>query len=457
MAQPGRDKITFLDSPMFDLNWLIFPGGESFALLAGGGGGTKSGIRNQIQIVREDPQRALRLEVIDYVETDTADKSCLCSALAVGEINDSVVVAAALGGICRIYKVTNGHDVPVEEGKAGDKDSKKKGPPKGRSGIKFERVLEFQADFFKSEEDGPSINCMAFLFGTHIVTGGDDGVCRIWNIDTPSDTSNTSNREFPWEATLEVELKKHTGPVMAFSLHPEGSLLCSASKDGTCILWSLQLWTIVVEIPRIDGLSGMGSIATPVKGKDGKPVAPTIECRGCCFSQDGNRLFTIQSGRRGSVTSLIRWTFKQVDNVDNISDGDETKASIALEAVPSKVVVVAKVPSTKLRLSDDGKYIAVGTSSGEVVVLDSESMNKLKVMQCHDLPVTGLGFAPYPIIHGSGYTAVLTSCSADNKMITIPIGGYSLFFIVFYVLLSASFVFVLVYFSYHLFSLYVVH
>jgi len=455
----GKADITFLRVPTFDLSWLVFPSaGESFVLLAGGGGSAKSGVRNQIQIAGKGGKGALHFDVVDHVETDTAEKSSLCSALVTGDLHDSVVVAAALGGLCRIYTVTSGNEIVTEEQTEKDK---KKGPPKGLSGLKFEQAVEFEADF-STGEDGPSINCIAIISSGLVVTGGDDGVCRIWSVDFSGNgtessdaggasSSSSSSSSSSWTATLEVELKKHTGPIMALSLHPSEPLLCSASKDGSCIMWNLKLGTVLVEIPRIDGISGVGSVASPIKDSKGNPISANIECRGCCFSQDGTFLYSLQCGRRGSVSNLIKWDFKE----GRSSPTKDEKSHMVVEAVPSKVVVVAKVPSTKLRLSEDGLYIAVGTSNGEVVVFSTETMAKVKSLQCHDLPVTGLGFAPFPVVHSSGYAANLTSCSADNKMVTIPIGGFSVWFILLYVLLSLLFLFGLVYFSYTLFLLYV--
>ena len=84
-----------------------------------------------------------------------------------------------------------------------------------------------------------------------------------------------------------------------------------------------------------------------------------------------------------------------------------------------------RVPSTRLKASDSGEYLAVGGSDGSVNVFRTGSkFEKVSCDICHDLPVTGLGFAP----QGSAYSLVgapemVVSCSADNKIAAIKLGG----------------------------------
>ena len=56
----------------------------------------------------------------------------------------------------------------------------------------------------------------------------------------------------------------------------------------------------------------------------------------------------------------------------------------------------------------------------------------------HDLPVTGLGFAPTTIAKAHGVEAMLATCSADNKMSIIRIERFN------YLLLFIKILFVLI-------------
>ncbi len=134
-------------------------------------------------------------------------------------------------------------------------------------------------------------NACLITSGGSIVSGGDDGVVRIWAVD------NGETESEAWKVSKVFELKDHKGAVSALSEHPIENWICSAGKDGACKLWDLASGKLVSDIPcMVDGLAGVGSV-------NGKP--PKIECRGCVFSIDGQFLYTIQSPRKGGAY-LIR-------------------------------------------------------------------------------------------------------------------------------------------------------
>ncbi len=135
--------------------------------------------------------------------------------------------------------------------------------------------------------------CMITSAGT-IVTGGDDGVVRLWGIYREEANGEDDKS---WKVTKAFELKDHKGAISALCEHPSENWVCSAGKEGSCKIWDFTTGMLVVDIPcMLDGLAGVGST-------NGKP--PKIECRGCVFSLDGQFLFTIQSPRKGGAY-LIR-------------------------------------------------------------------------------------------------------------------------------------------------------
>lgn len=84
--------------------------------------------------------------------------------------------------------------------------------------------------------------------------------------------------------------------------------------------------------------------------------------------------------------------------------------------------MVAKVPCTRLRISGDGQYLAVGCSDGSVTLWSTSSLSQVQRFAHHDLPVTGLSFAPHRVLaseRGERTLALLASCSADNKMVVM--------------------------------------
>jgi len=393
-------NITYLKVPTFDLDWLSIPidnnNDESVILLPGGGGSTKSGVKNQVQIMR-DLTKCDKYTLEQSLETDNDISSSLCSGISTGEINSHSVICAILCKFCRLYEVTI------------DKDKKS---------FNFNQVGEFQADF----ADDAAVNCSIIIPSGMIITGGDDGICRIWEVDSS---------EKVWKITMDVELKGHTGPIMAMSLHSSLPILATASKDGSCKIWSLETEKILFNIPPIDGLGGL-----PAASPSNTPTKSSIECRGCAFSKSGASLLTIQSPRRGS-TSLIMWNFE-----DAASAGNDNGV---VSPVPIKVVVASKVPATKLAISESGDYIAVGASDGSVSIFSGANLRKISSKVLHDLPITGLKFSPV--------ANIIASCSADNKCSIARISTYSSIFVLFFTLLSILVAILLLYISYSTFSI----
>jgi WD40 repeat protein len=74
-------------------------------------------------------------------------------------------------------------------------------------------------------------------------------------------------------------------------------------------------------------------------------------------------------------------------------------------------------------MSSNGLYLAIGSSDGSVTIVTSDTLTKLQSFQQHDLPVTGLSFAPSSVQTSPKVLAVLASCSADNKLVIMAVKG----------------------------------
>jgi hypothetical protein len=91
-----------LTSPAFDLCWLNLPDHDPVVLMPGGGGSTKSGVANSIQIAKVCNNR---FQMLPALETDMDDKSNLCSAICSGLIKNVGVVCAGIDNFCHLYVV----------------------------------------------------------------------------------------------------------------------------------------------------------------------------------------------------------------------------------------------------------------------------------------------------------------------------------------------------------------
>lgn len=194
-----------LEVPSFGLAWLNIDDstGESFILIPGGGGSTKSGVRNQIQIGRNIVGDRGGFEFLKSYETDVDGKSVLCSGVAVGICMGIQVVCAFLNNQCAILTVS----------KIGDD-------------LILKRVVDFQADF---SEDG-SVNCACILPSGHVVTGGDDGICRLWAVGFIKD--DDPEKPALWRVRLLSSMEGHTAAIMDISHHPDDALV---RLDPNCL------------------------------------------------------------------------------------------------------------------------------------------------------------------------------------------------------------------------------
>jgi WD domain, G-beta repeat len=193
----GNNQPVFnrLEVPSFDLSWLCIDDvtGEAVVLIPGGGGSTKSGVKNMIQIGRLADGKGPGFEMTKSFETDVRGKSVLCSGVAVGACMGHNIVCAFFENYCSIMKVSKDEDDHLE----------------------LNRVVDFRADFSK----GGSVNCACVLPSGHIVTGGDDGVCRLWAV------GYNKNKSKDWQVKPLSQMEGHTGPIMAISYHPNDALV----------------------------------------------------------------------------------------------------------------------------------------------------------------------------------------------------------------------------------------
>jgi WD40 repeat protein len=135
-----------------------------------------------------------------------------------------------------------------------------------------------------------------------------------------------------------------------------------------------------------------------------------MECRGCVFSPDGRYIYTIQSGKRGP-SHIVKWLIKD----------DNYEKDATFKVTPEEVIAAGKVPLTKLRINSRGDVLATGGSDGLISVYNAVKCKKIRVFPNHDLPVTGMAFAPDFVAAGAKATDLLVSCSADNKLATVKL------------------------------------
>jgi prolactin regulatory element-binding protein len=211
------------------------------------------------------------------------------------------------------------------------------------------------------------------LHGTIMATGGTDGSIRLW--------------KFPQLHKL-FDLDAHGNEIDDLDFSPDSNLLVSIAKDGKAFLWNVN-----------DGKRDRELTWTP---SDGAKYMYK-RCRFRKLTEDKTKidLFILSNAVVAKNPSFLQlW---------------DANAGTIIKSAPYKETLSA------LAVSDDGKFVAVGTMfSGSVDIFVAFSLRKaLHVPGTHSMFVTGLEFLPTkldgPAITSNTETAVV-SISVDNRI-----------------------------------------
>ncbi|XP_076291030.1 guanine nucleotide-exchange factor SEC12 [Lasioglossum baleicum] len=379
--------------PLYTLQMLT----SRHILVGGGGGSSKTGVANGFEIfeLSHNGSQFIAEEVTRHETGPSVVMNCTAH-------NDGkrTWITAGQESHCQLYNVNtkvvtveNGEVVKeVDNAKQGLRHRKnmEKGEESNASKERIEEIKDdnsniktkklqlivkpsdsVQTDF--SEEEPLQRIVRISLNGKFMATGGTDGHVRLW--------------KFPQLHKLH-DLDAHTKEIDDIDFSPNGALIASIAKDGKAFLWNVSSGSKDKELT----WSPPNALKYMYK-----------RCRFRKLEEDKSKtqLFMLSNAVVGKNISFLQmW---------DIDSGNIVKAASYKETLSA------------LAVSDDGKFVAVGTMfSGSVDIYVAFSLRRaLHVPGAHSMFVTGLEFLPTkldgPAITSNTETAVV-SISVDNKI-----------------------------------------
>ena len=262
--------------------------------------------------------------------------------------------------------------------------------------------------------------------GDYLVTGGEDGCLRVWDLDklvqTDEEEEETEKEEEEEEEKqgLLAELEAHSLGITdldACCLDAHASppfwVLVSASRDETVKFWDLERLVAESRQGEQEDDLCLGSIRLPL-------APPKAESKGCRFlpsMREGELEVILLHSSRAGPTLLSHWALAWKDR--------------ALSPEPQMIQggLLSKRASRHLRVSatPEGRPLAVvGGWEGRPVIVDLDSFHSWlsgSKERTHKLPITSLAVLPPSADlrkDGSEDSSLLTlavSVSADARAI----------------------------------------
>lgn len=385
VAKRRGQLLARVNFPMYTVHILT----ERHFLVAGGGGQAKTGIPNVIEVYELiNNGSTCRAESVTHYETGS-----LAIMNSVVFFNGKHhVLAAGMEGTCQIYQMkykildaekdeeeqesktsalrrrrTNSINSDNESEINGNKENNANDPksPKSekkrkrsdsafdflptRIGFDIKPIQSFQTDFNKKDE--PFQKLVRFNSEKKLmVTAGADGHIRIW--------------KYP-ELTLKNEIEAHEDEVDDIDITCLGNELVSISRDGHGYVWDVETGKkthdLCYELPNNnEKYLFRGSRFGIVEGKT-----------------NDLRLFTILNPlvrkKHSGPSYLLKWNTKTYNVEKIVKTGTDMLSAIAV--------------------SDDGRFIGLGTLTGTVEIYIAFSLQRLyHAEKAHNIFVTGLEF-----------------------------------------------------------------
>ncbi|XP_049830230.1 prolactin regulatory element-binding protein [Schistocerca gregaria] len=360
-------------------------------LVAGGGGSSKTGVANGFEIfeLSHDGEKYVAEEVIRHETGPSVVMNC-----ASYNNGKRTFLVAGQESHCQLYtvnmKVEYENDGTVLKDHKNETVSSRK-----RSTDPHEKIQEIKPIKEQTDRNSNSFHRLIFdikpndsiqtdfgddeplqrvvrisLSGKLMATGGTDGHIRLW--------------QFP-SLRKHLDIAAHKKEIDDIDFSPDETMVLSVSKDGLAVIWSTQTGKKLSEL------------------KWNAPENVKYLYKRCRFgTTEGNSknscLFTLSNpfGKAGKLKSYLQKWDPAEASLKKSFEFDESLSALSV--------------------SDDGKFVAVGTMfSGSVHIHIAFSLQQvLNVQGVHNMFVTGLEFLPSDCL--GGYETAVISISVDNRV-----------------------------------------
>ncbi|XP_068592250.1 guanine nucleotide-exchange factor SEC12 isoform X2 [Cebidichthys violaceus] len=386
----GKRRVPDLYRAPFPLYSIKVDPKTGLVITAGGGGASKTGIKNAVQFLdlRLVGEHQYSASLLHSHDTDT--RATMNMAVGNG------VIAAGQDGTCCLMRFK--HCSQKEEGKDGDsvqQGNARRRAGKGDKGGRDEAAASGDVSDMKDETAQISVTGLAEVLSdlnpqdplqkvvrfspdlSLLLTGGTDGHIRVW--------------EFP-SLKKKFDFKAHEGEMEDVDMSPGNKHLVSVGRDFSCSVWSGSQLAVA-----LNWLETRPQIAEK-----------TYRYMACRFGtvedqKDALRLYTVQiphkRDRKPPPCYLTKWNGKSFLPMLTAACGTEVISSLAI--------------------SDSGTFLGLGTVTGSVAIYIAFSLQKLYyVQESHGIVVTDLAFLPDSLkgtnIKGNNETAML-SVAVDSR------------------------------------------
>ncbi|XP_063770968.1 prolactin regulatory element-binding protein [Pseudophryne corroboree] len=380
----GRRRHPDLYCAPFPLYSVRFHRGDGTVITGGGGGSSKTGIKNALHFLRlERISDKLGAALLYSHDTDTRATMNLAVA---GEL-----LAAGQDATCHILRYQHHPKKEKNDGgirgnvESNDRGSRKRKPSKSSTeasgagtkddtpDITLQTVAVVQTDF--STDTLQKAVCFN-QDASKLLTGGADGHIRIWEVPGMKKLS---------------DYKAHDGEIEDIAVSP-GNKVVTVGQDFRCCVWEAD------------------QLLSELHWNENLPNIPDkmYRYRACRFGKGTDqrnslRLYTVQiphkRERRPPPCFLTKW------------DG--------LSCLPLLTEPCGNEVTSCLAVSDCGTFLGLGSVTGSVAIYISFSLQKLYyVEEAHGIVVTDLAFFPDTkqgrALRGDNETAML-SVAVDSR------------------------------------------